>query len=259
MIGIFDSGIGGLTVVKEIFKQLPGYQVIYFGDTARTPYGNKSPKTIIKYSQEDTDFLLKQGAKVIVIGCNTASAEAAGELKRKYSNIPILEVITPAVKQAVAITKNKKIGVIGTRGTINSGVYEKLIKEFNPEIKVFSQACPLFVPLVEEDWLKRPEVKMIARRYLQNLKNKGIDTLILGCTHYPLIKDIISAKIGKRVTLVDSAEEVVKELKKKMTNDQTPMTKDEEHKFYVSDLNSQVENIARQWLGQEVEWQEVNY
>jgi len=255
MIGVFDSGVGGLTVVKEIFRQLPDYPVVYFGDTARTPYGNKSKETIIRYATEDTDFLLSHGAQVIIIGCNTASAEAAEELEEKYSSTPILEVISPAVKKAVSVTKNKKVGVIGTRGTINSGVYERKIKELDPSIKVFSVACPLFVPLVEENWTDRPETKMIARRYLQGLKTKGIDTLILGCTHYPLLKEVISSKIGARVALVDSASEVVKELQEKLGNFDLKTGK--AGKFFVSDLTPHIQNIAQKLLGGKVELEET--
>ncbi|MFA5358362.1 MAG: glutamate racemase [Patescibacteria group bacterium] len=256
MIGIFDSGVGGLTVVREVLKQLPNQPIIYFGDTARTPYGNKGPKTIIRYSQENTDFLLSKGASVIVIGCNTASAVAVEALREKHPDVPILEVITPAVSRAVAVTKNKKIGVIGTRATIASQIYTKKIQEIDSSIKVFSAACPLFVPLVEENWLTRPETKMIARRYLTDFKNVGIDTLILGCTHYPLLKEVISAKIGKRVVLVDSAEEVVKEI----TNYELRITnKEGDSKFYFSDLTEQVGKISARWLGGKVDLEETNF
>ncbi|MFA6533850.1 MAG: glutamate racemase [Patescibacteria group bacterium] len=254
MIGIFDSGVGGLTVAKEMRRQLPDCPLIYFGDTARTPYGNKSQAVIERYSAENTDFLLKQGATAIVIGCNTASALAADYLKKKYPGTPIFEVISPAVRQAVALTKNKKIGIIGTRGTIGSGIYAKKIKELDPAIEVFSVACPLLVALAEENYLDRPETKMIVRRYLSGLRSKGIDTLILGCTHYPLLKDIISAKIGKRVRLVDSAEEVVKELK---VESYKVIKSAEKNKFYFSDLTPQVREITKRWLGGEVELVEV--
>lgn len=255
MIGVFDSGVGGLTVAREIQQQLPGVTMIYFGDTARTPYGNKSQKTIIRYSLENTDFLLKKGAKMIVVGCNTASALAADELRKKHPEVPILEVIMPAVKRAVAVTKKKRIGVIGTRGTIGSGIYEKKIKELDPAMEVFSVACPLFVPLVEENWLDRPETKMIVRKYLENLKNKDIDTLILGCTHYPLLKPIISAKMGKRVMLVDSAEEVVKEI----GNYEPSITNHgDKSKFYFSDLTPQVETLTKRWLGTDVKPEETS-
>jgi len=198
MIGIFDSGLGGLTVVKEILKVLPEYQFLYFGDTARFPYGTKGKDVVITYAKEDTELLLNKGAKLIVVACNTASAIAAEELKKKF-DLPIFEVISPAVKKAVEVTKNKRIGVIGTRGTINNGVYEKLIKEIDPEIKVFHQACPLFVFLAEEGWLDKPETKTIAKKYLTDLKRQQIDTLILGCTHYPLLKKILKQVAGKKI------------------------------------------------------------
>ena len=194
MIGIFDSGIGGLTVVKEIFKQLPQYQITYFGDTARTPYGNKSKELITKYAFEDTDFLLKKGAKLIVVACNTASAVASEELKNRYKDIPIFEVITPAVDKAIKVTQNKRIGVIGTKATVQSRIYEKQINKLNKDIKVLPKACPLFVPLAEEGWIKKPETKMIAKKYLHSLKIQQIDALILGCTHYPLLKELIQAQ-----------------------------------------------------------------
>ncbi|MFA6097977.1 MAG: glutamate racemase [Patescibacteria group bacterium] len=255
MIGIFDSGIGGLTVAKEILRQLPGYQLVYFGDTARTPYGNKSPETIARYAHEDIDFLLHKGAKIIVVACNTASAVAADKLKEDYPYAPIFEVITPAVKQAVAITKNKRIGVIGTRATVASSIYENKIKEYKNGFKILSQACPLFVPLAEEGWIDKPVTKLVAKKYLYSLKMQQIDTLILGCTHYPLLKKIIQEKIGKRTRLVDPAEEVVKEishyLKTKPELEKT-LKKGMEHQFYFSDVAPHLSELANKWLGQKI-------
>jgi len=256
MIGIFDSGVGGLTVVREIFKELPDYKIIYFGDTARTPYGTKSKETIIKYAREDAKFLLDHGAKIIVIACNTASAFAA-EILRKELNVPVFEVIMPAVRAAISATRGKA-GVIGTRATISSGVYEAMIKKENINIQVESQACPLLVPLVEEAWLNQPETKKIVRKYLQPLKNKQIDTLILGCTHYPVLKNIIKTRIGRKVKLVDSAEEVVHELKKfliKNDSVEKSLGKDGDHKFFVSDLTAQVPRIAEKLLGKVVKFE----
>ncbi|HSO71582.1 MAG TPA: glutamate racemase, partial [Thermodesulfobacteriota bacterium] len=171
MIGIFDSGIGGLTVVREILEQLPEYPIVYFGDTARTPYGTKSPKTITEYAIEDMEFLLAQGAKIIIIACNSVSSVAADILREKF-NVPIFEVIAPAVQKTLEVTRNSRVGVIGTRATIGSGVYERSLKTLRADIQVFSQACPLLVPLVEEGWLKRPETKQIVRKYLFPLKLK---------------------------------------------------------------------------------------
>lgn len=259
MIGVFDSGVGGLTVVREIFKKLPDYKIIYFGDTARTPYGTKSKETIIKYAREDAKFLLDHGAKIIVIACNTASAVAA-EILRAEAGVPVFEVIMPAVRAAFSATKKGKVGVIGTRATVTSGVYETMIKKENKNIQVESQACPLLVPLVEEAWLNQPETKKIVRKYLQPLKNKQIDTLILGCTHYPVLKNIIKTRTGKRVALVDSAEEVVQELKIFLTKNsevEKSLVKDGEHKFFVSDLTAQVPKIAEKLLGKEVKFEKA--
>jgi glutamate racemase len=257
MIGIFDSGVGGLTVVREIFKKLPDYKIIYFGDTARTPYGMKSKETIIKYAREDAKFLLEHGAKIIVIACNTASAVAA-DILRKELGVPVFEVIVPAVRAALAATKNEKIGVIGTRATIASGVYEAMLKKDQPDVQVVSQACPLLVPLVEEGWLEEAETKRIVKKYLQPLKNKQIDTMILGCTHYPVLKKIIKARIGRRVALVDSAEEVVGDLKKflaKNSDVEKNLKKNGAHEFYVSDLTPQVPKIAGKLLGRSVKFE----
>jgi len=259
MIGVFDSGVGGLTVVREIFKELPDYKIIYFGDTARTPYGPKSKETIIKYAREDAKFLLDHGAKIIVIACNTASAVAA-EILRQEFDVPVFEVIMPAVKAAVGATKRGKVGVIGTRATVTSGVYESMIKKDNKSIQVESQACPLLVPLVEEAWFNQPETKKIVKKYLQPLKNRQIDTLILGCTHYPALKNIIKARIGRKVKLVDSAEEVVHELKKflvKNSNVEKNLVKNGDHKFFVSDLTAQVPKIAEKLLGKAVKFEKA--
>ena len=249
MIGVFDSGVGGLTVVRELRKQLPEYDLIYFGDTARTPYGNKSKETIIKYALEDATFLIEKGAKIIIIACNTASSVAYEALKEKYLNIPIFEVIDPSVNEASKLTKNNKIGVIGTRATIRSGVYENKLKEKNNHLIVKSQSCPLFVPFIEEGWLKRIELKMVARRYLSPFKSYNIDTLILGCTHYPIIKDIIQKKVGERVKLVDSAEAASKEVKKFLENNNLELSKNKKIKIYFSDLTVQVKNITHKLIG----------
>lgn len=254
MIGVFDSGIGGLTVVKELFSQLPQYQILYFGDTARTPYGTKSEKTIKKYADQDTEFLLEKGAQIIIVACNTASAVAAEELKKK-SKVPIFEVITPAVNKAIEVTKNHRIGVIGTTATVQSGIYEKLIKERKDHFEIFSKACPLFVSLVEENWTKKPETKTIAKKYLQSLKVKGIDTLILGCTHYPLLKEIIQAKIGKRRKLVDPAQETVFTVKQFLNENpkiENRLPKNKEHQFYLSDLTPKFQDITNRWLGEKI-------
>jgi glutamate racemase len=260
MIGIFDSGIGGLTVVKKMFEILPDYQLLYFGDTARTPYGNRGEEVIKKYALEDAEFLIKKGAKVIVIACNTASAVAAEDLKKKLS-VPVFEVVLPAVEKATQVTRNKKIGVIGTRATINSGIYEKLIQSHNNEYKVFSQAAPLLVPLVEEGWLNRPETKTIIKKYLHPLRLANIDTLILGCTHFPLLKEIIKVKIGKNRKLVDSGEEVVLKLKEFLEKNkdlEKSLEKNKNHEFFVSDLTPRFQEIAEKWLGRKIKLEKAS-
>ena len=259
MIGIFDSGIGGLTVVKEIFRQMPQYQLLYFGDTARTPYGNRGDEVIKKYAEEATQILIKRGAQIIVVACNSASAIAYDYLRTKFG-VPIFEVVTPAVERAVATTRNKKIGAIGTRATINSGIYERLIKEKNKDIQVFQNSAPLLVPLAEEGWLNKPETKMILKKYLLPLKTKQIDTLIMACTHYPFLRPMIQAKIGQRVKLIDPAEEVVLRIKQYLEQNSTvgkKLPRNNHHQFLVSDLTSRGQNMASQWLGYNVKLEEI--
>jgi glutamate racemase len=257
MIGIFDSGIGGLTVVRAVLEKLPQYRIVYFGDTARSPYGTKSQKTIIEYSIEDTAFLLSQGAKVIIVACNSASSVAFQALKERFP-VPLFEVIQPAVQKTLGLTRKDRVGIIGTRATIGSGIYERMLKEARPEMAVFSQACPLLVPLVEEGWLNRPETKRIVRKYLFSLKMKQIDTLVLGCTHYPLLKPMIEAKMGKRVRVIDSSQEValwVKDYLEKnpqVAGSLTATDGQEGHRFFVSDLTPNFEQIARQFLGRPI-------
>jgi len=247
MIGIFDSGIGGLTVVKSVMEQLPGYDIIYFGDTARTPYGSKSPETVVGYAIENTNFLLDSGAKIIVMACNTASSVAADTVAARFDN-PLFEVVTPAAEVSIAASKNFRIGVIGTRATVNSGIYEQKIKAINPEARVYSAACPLLVPLVEEGWLMKPETVMIIKKYLHPLKVRQIDTLILGCTHYPLLKDKIQRKIGKRVNIIDSSIAVAAKVKNflnanKKVDDQ--LSKNGKFRLFVSDITAQFEKTAK--------------
>ncbi len=255
MIGVFDSGIGGLTIVKELLKKLPGLSLIYFGDTARTPYGTKSPETIIAYAIQDTEFLLEHGARLIVVACHSASSVATESLRQRFPEVPIFEVVTPSVKKALQVTRKKIIGVIGTRATISSGIYQRKVAELDKEVKVYGNACPLLVPLVEEGWIKKPETRRIVKKCLIPLKMRGIDTLVLGCTHYPVLKPIIQAKAGKRVTLVDPAEEVAEQVAdflKKEPAILAQLTRGEEHKIYVSDLTESFERIARLFMGQKV-------
>ena len=254
MIGIFDSGIGGLTVARAIEKQLPNHSLLYYGDTARTPYGTKSADVIIDYSLQNGEFLLENGAKVIVIGCNSASSVATDKLRAEF-NVPVLEVIGPAAKQATAITANGRIGVIGTRATIRSGIYEKEVAAIQPEYSVISVACPLLVPLVEEGWLDHRETKMILRKYLHPLKQKNIDTLILGCTHYPLLKDLITVRSGRNVTIIDSSVEVAKALQDIVDGsaELQRLATETQHQFFFSDLTEAAQNTALKIFGRPVE------
>ncbi|HAJ57343.1 MAG TPA: glutamate racemase [Candidatus Omnitrophica bacterium] len=252
-VGIFDSGIGGLTVVKEVIKLLPHENLVYFGDTARVPYGIKSKETIIKFSLENTLFLLQQDVKMIVIACNTSSSLALPIIRRHFK-IPIIGVIMPGAKEAVYATKNKKVGVIGTRATINSGAYEEEIKRLDAGIKVFSQACPMFVPIVEEGWINDAITTKVAEKYLSVLKSKGIDTLILGCTHYPLLKNKIQQVMGKAVKLIDSAEQVAIEVKQVLSQEGV-LNKERSRpsrEYFVSDEVAIFKNVAKSFLGNEL-------
>ena len=259
MIGIFDSGIGGLTVVRAIIERLSGYDIIYFGDTARTPYGSKSSETVVEYALQNTDFLLSKGAKIVVMACNTASSVATESMAERF-DIPIFEVITPAVELSIKTSKKFRIGVIGTRATINSNIYEKKIKKINRKAKVYSAACPLLVPLVEEGWIKKAETAMIVKKYLRPLKVRQIDTLILGCTHYPLLKDVIQRKIGKRVNIIDSSVAVaerVGDFLENHTEVDNLLSKNGRCQFFVSDVTDQFERTAKATLKRNVHLEHV--
>ena len=209
-IGIFDSGLGGLTVVREVMRQLPSERIIYFGDTARVPYGPKSPDTVRRYSREITAFLTSQDVKAIVVACNTATAHALPTL-REHLTIPVIGVVEPGARAAVAASRRHELGVIGTAGTIGSGAYERAIRSIAPEAHIITRACPLFVPLVEEGWLDRDATRLIAREYLAPLQHAGVDTVVLGCTHYPLLKPMLAEVLGPDVVLIDSAHETAAE------------------------------------------------
>lgn len=255
MIGVFDSGLGGLTVVKELLERIPQYKILYFGDTARTPYGTKSAETVTRYAIENTNFLLEKGAKIIVVACHTVSSTAIPELKKHFKEIPFFEVVTPSFKKALRLTRNKKIGLIGTRTTVESGIYQRLFMETDPQIEVYTNPAPLLVPLIEEGWLKKPETRSIVKKYLIPLKLRGIDTLILGCTHYPILKNIIAEKAGKRVKLVDPSEEVAEEVANYIASN-TDLKKhlepNGEPEIWVSDLTPNFENIAQMFLRRKV-------
>ena len=209
-IGVFDSGLGGLTVVRELIRQMPNESIIYFGDTARVPYGPKGPETVIRYSQDVARFLRTQEVKAIVVACNTATAHAL-ETLRAEQDVPVIGVIEPGAKAAVSASRESRIGVIGTRGTIRSRAYEKAIRKIAPEATITAAACPLFVPLVEEGWLDSDPTRTIARGYLEPFAGGKIDTLVLGCTHYPLLKKVIGDTVGRDVRLIDSAEQTAAE------------------------------------------------
>ena len=249
-IGVFDSDVGGLTVVREIMRQIPNEKIIYFGDTARVPYGSKSKETVTRYSRQIVRFLESQDVKAIVIACNTASAYALPELEKEVG-IPIIGVVKPGAKVASETTKNGKIGVIATEGTISSGIYSAYIKEIKKDAKVIGKACPLFVPLVEEGLWEDPVTDEIARRYLTEFtqQDKDIDTLILGCTHYPLIRSTLGRIAGDNVTLVNPAYETARELKellaeKDLLNDKELGLGDNRYQFYVSDKADKFQNFA---------------
>lgn len=256
-IGIFDSGIGGLTVVREIMRQLPEERIVYFGDTARLPYGNKSRETVIRFSEQILRFLRTKEVKAIVIACNTASSYALEEL-RKAEDIPIIGVINAGARAAVSATKNGRIGVIGTEGTVNSMAYANVLKEMDPSVKVFGKACPLFVPLVEEGLFHDTVTDEIASRYLSVLKEKYIDTLVMGCTHYPLIRSTIARTMGDGVTLVNPAYETAVQLKtlfKSMEISCDPgreLKGEEKYQFYVSDMAEKFSSFATSILPGEV-------
>lgn len=239
-VGVFDSGVGGLTVAREIMRQIPNEKIIYFGDTARVPYGSKSKETITKYSRQIVHFLQKEQVKAIVVACNTASAYALEELEKEI-DIPMIGVVKPGAKVASETTRNGKIGVIGTEATIGTHIYSTYIKEINPEVKVLGKACPLFVPLVEEGLWQDPVTDEIAIRYLTELMDSDIDTLILGCTHYPLIRSTLGRIVGENVTLVNPAYETARELKEllereNLLNNKKPELGDNRYRFYVSDM-----------------------
>jgi len=249
-IGIFDSGVGGLTVAHEIMRQLPNEKIIYFGDTARVPYGNKSRETIIRYSRQIIRFLRTRNIKAIVVACNTASAFALEEVGKDL-DIPIIGVVRPGAKAAAEATKNRRVGIIGTEGTINSQIYPDVINEYASGIAVVGKACPLFVPLVEEGLLDDSITKEIAERYLRGLREADIDTLILGCTHYPLIRGIIGEIVGDKVKLINPAYQTAISLKdlldKEMLLSRRTATGGR-HEFYVSDTAEKFKKFANSIL-----------
>lgn len=249
-IGIFDSGLGGLTVVKEIMDYLPNESIIYFGDTARVPYGNKSKEIVTKFSAQIIRFLQSKGVKAIIIACNTVSSNSIEDLRAMFPQMLIEGVVEPGVKVGLEKTKTGRIGIIGTEATIRSNKYPALIKEKNPEAQVFGRSCPLFVPLVEDGWIDHPVTHMVATEYLMPLLKEGIDTLILGCTHYPMLSKTIQEVVGHKVTLVNPAQEAAYEMERKLKvwNQLAQGDKAPTYDFYVSDHTNQFEHMAKEFL-----------
>ena len=257
-IGVFDSGIGGLTVAHEVIRQLPHESIVYFGDTARVPYGPKSPETVRRYSREIAEFLRDQGVKSIVIACNTATAHALTML-REEMDMPVIGVVEPGARAAVAATKTGHVGVIGTVGTIKSGAYERAIRALDSNILVTPRACPLFVPLVEEGWTDHDATRLIAREYLEPMLSDEIDTLVLGCTHYPLLKPLLRDVLGPNVRLIDSAEETAAETARTLakTHLSAASTSDPDYRFIASDDPLQFLQLGQRFLGGTMEGVEI--
>lgn len=247
-IGVFDSGIGGLTVVKELMNYLPHEKIFYLGDTARTPYGTKAKETIIRFSSEIIAFLMKKNVKIIVIACNTASALALEAVRKKF-RMDIIGVVDAGAKAAVSATENNRVAVIGTASTIRSGAYEKTIKKYSPRVKVFSKAAPLLVPLVEEGWLNRKETAAILKVYLKDFKKRGVDTLVLGCTHYPLLKPLIK-KTMPGVHVIDSAKVVAAQVNNLLQEKNIRATKNNKTStaFFATDDPARFNRVGRMFL-----------
>jgi glutamate racemase len=258
-IGVFDSGLGGLTVVSEMMRQLPAEGLIYFGDTARVPYGPKAPTTVRRYSREIASFLDREGVKAIVIACNTATAHALTMLRSEL-RVPVIGVIEPGARAAVGATRSGNIGVIGTAGTIRSGAYERAIRELAPDARITAQPCPLFVPLVEEGWVDKEATRIIAREYLQPLVDAGVDTVVLGCTHYPLLKPVLAGVLGGDVRLIDSAAETAGETRRVLADRgiEAASTAEPLRRFVASDDSSQFLRLGQRFLGRALDAVELH-
>jgi len=258
-IGVFDSGIGGLTVAHAIIRRLPRESVVYFGDTARVPYGPKSPDTVRRYSHEIAGFLQKQDVKAIVVACNTATAHALAMLQDELP-IPVLGVIEPGARAAVRASAGGHVGVIGTTGTVRSGAYERAIRALDDDVRVTARACPLFVPLVEEGWVDHPVTRQVAQEYLDPLLRDHVNALVLGCTHYPLLKSLICRVVGQGVALIDSAEETAAELARVLHDERLEASADAEptHRFIASDDPLQFLQLGQRFLGDAIESVEIH-
>ncbi|HRE10010.1 MAG TPA: glutamate racemase [Ignavibacteria bacterium] len=256
-IGVFDSGVGGLTVVKELNRLLPNERIIYFGDTGRVPYGNKSKETIVHYSLQVAYFLMKKKIKMLVVACNTASSVSLPTLKRHF-HIPVIGVIDPGARAAIENTKSNKVGVIGTLGTVRSNAYKKALRKIKSSVNVFQEPCPLFVHLAEDGWNRNKIAQMISDEYLKPMKARKVDTLILGCTHYPLLRDVIKTSVGNKVELIDSGRETAKEvqriLEKKDLLNHHKMNDKNHSVFYVSDFPHKFKEVSQRFLSKELKY-----
>jgi glutamate racemase len=266
MIGIFDSGLGGLIAFKEIEKALPDYSYTYLGDTLRSPYGGRSQEAVYEFTEKAVDFLFQKGCQLVIVACNTASSEALRKLQQEYlpklkdKSKNILGVIRPLAEEAVEVSKTKRVGVVGTKATISSNVYEKELQKLDKEIKVFQKTCPLLVPLIEENYVHRLETKKILKNYLRSLKNDNIDTLILGCTHYPILLKEFRRIMGKKVQVIDSSEVIAKKLKDYLGRHpefEKVLEKKKKRKYLVTDLNQNFLEMSERILNQEVKFEKV--
>ena len=252
-IGVFDSGVGGLTVLRELRSQIPDESLVYLGDTARVPYGTKSSPTVLRYAHEAARFLLAQRVKLLVVACNTASAVALDDLAERY-HVPVIGVIEPGARRALEVTRKGRIGVIGTEGTVRSGAYERALRAARSDVNVFAAACPLFVPLAEEGWANHEIARMAAREYLKPLLDQGIDTLVLGCTHYPLLKQTLQDVTGAGVQLVDSARETAKTVAQRLMEQQL-LQHDKAAappRYFVTDIPDRFERVGGSFLGEQL-------
>jgi glutamate racemase len=252
-IGVFDSGVGGLTVLRELRSQIPDESLVYLGDTARVPYGTKSPPTVLRYAHEAARFLLAQRVKLLVVACNTASAVALDDLAERYQ-VPVIGVIEPGARRALEVTRNGRVGVIGTEGTVRSGAYERALRAVRQDVVVFAAACPLFVPLAEEGWASHDIARLAAREYLAPLLDQGIDTLVLGCTHYPLLKETLQSVAGPDVRLVDSARETAKAVAHTLTERHllSHATLASSPCYFVTDIPDRFERVGGSFLGEQL-------
>lgn len=253
-IGAFDSGVGGLTVVQAMRDLLPAEDILYLGDTARVPYGNKSPETIIRYSREIMAYMRSNNVKAVVVACNTASAHALAILQ-KEADIPVIGVIAPGVEAALAATRNGRVGIIGTQGTIHSAAYQNLLRQSQPDVVITAVAAPLLVSLVEENWLAHPATQLILEEYLAPMQAAGVDTVVLACTHYPLLKPLAQRILGPGVVLVDSAQNAAAALARKLVMDElnrAPKSHAGQITICATDLPAQFSHLAERFLGEKL-------